>query len=87
MGFTYYLSGMSNGHHVKGVVIGIFSRLQSSTIEVTLVDDCMMRLRLKHSLGFMYVVVEYTPTEMCETEEREKVLHQIRLCTGPMFPS
>ena len=26
-GFTYYWSGMSNGHHVKGVAIGISSRL------------------------------------------------------------
>ena len=28
-----------------------------------------MRLRLKHSLGFMSVVAVYAPTEVCETEE------------------
>ncbi|MPC95059.1 hypothetical protein E2C01_090254 [Portunus trituberculatus] len=31
-------SGMSNGHHVKGVAIGISSRLQWSVEEVTVVD-------------------------------------------------
>ena len=38
-GFTYYWSGMSNGHHVKGVAIGMSSRLQPSVVEVTLVDE------------------------------------------------
>ena len=37
-GFTYYSSGMSNGDHVKGVAIGISSRLQPSVAEVTPVD-------------------------------------------------
>ena len=41
-GFTYYLSGMSNGHHVKGVALGISSRLQLSIVEVTPVDECIM---------------------------------------------
>ena len=68
-GFTYYWSGMSNGHHVKGV--GVSSRLQPSVIEVTPVDERIMRLRLKHSLGFMFVVAVYAPTEVCETEEKE----------------
>lgn len=27
-------------------------------------------MRLKHTLGFMSLVVVYTPTEMCETEEK-----------------
>ena len=33
-GFTYYWSSMSNGHHVKGVAIGISSRLQPSVVEL-----------------------------------------------------
>ena len=68
-GFTY--SGMSNGHHVKGVAIGVSSRLQPSVVEVTPVDERIMRLRLKHSLGFMSVVAVYAPTEVCETQEKE----------------
>ena len=30
-----------------------------------------MRLRLKQSLGFMFVVVVYAPTEVCESDEKE----------------
>ena len=60
---------MSNGHHVKGVAIGVSSRLQPSIVEVTPVDERMMRLRLKHNLGFMSVIVVYAPTKMCETEQ------------------
>ena len=67
-GFTYYWSGTSNGHHVKGVAIGVSSRLQPSVVEVTPVDERIMRLRLKHSLGFMSVVAVYASTEVCETE-------------------
>ena len=37
-GFSYYWSGMSNGHLVKGVAIGISSRLQPSVVEVTLMS-------------------------------------------------
>ena len=40
-------------------------------VEVTPVDERIMRLRLKHSLGFMSVVAVYAPTEMCKTEEKE----------------
>ena len=69
-GFTYYWFAMSNGHHVMGVVIGI-CRLKPSVAEVTPVDERIMRLRLKHSLGFMSVVTVYASTEVCETEEKE----------------
>ena len=62
---------MSNGHHVKRVAIDISSRLQPSVVEVTPVDERIMQLRLKHSLGFMSVVAVYAPTEVCETEEKE----------------
>ena len=69
--FTYFWSGMSNGHHVKGVAIGMSSRLLLSVVEVTPVDERIMLLRLKHSLGFMSVVAVYAPTEVCETEGKE----------------
>ena len=41
-GFTYYWSAMSNAHHVKGVAIGFYSRLQPSVVEVTPVDERIM---------------------------------------------
>ena len=31
-GFTYHWSGMSNGHHVKRVAIGVSSRLLLSVV-------------------------------------------------------
>ena len=44
-GFTYYWSGTSNGHHVKGVAIGISpSRLQQpSVVEGAPVDEHIIR--------------------------------------------
>ena len=78
---------MSNGHHVKGIAIGASSRLQPSVVEVTPVDEHIMQLRLKHSLGFMSVVAVYAPTEVCETKKKEMYLRQTRLCTGPVSPS
>ena len=69
--FTYYWSGMSSGHRVKGVAIGIYSRLQPFVVEVTRVDECIVRLRLKYSLGFMSEVAVYVPTEVCETGKKE----------------
>ena len=38
-GFTYYWSSMSNGHHIKGVTIGISSILQLPLVEVIPVDE------------------------------------------------
>ena len=70
-GFTYYWSGMSNGHHVKGVAIGISSRLQPFVVEATPVGECMVQLRLKDILGFISVVVVYAPNKVCKTEEKE----------------
>ncbi|KAG0728289.1 Craniofacial development protein 2 [Chionoecetes opilio] len=70
-GYTYYWSGMSNGHRVRGVAIGISSKLQPSVVDVTPVDERIMRVRMKHTLGFMSLVAVYAPTEMRKTEEKE----------------
>ena len=40
-------------------------------IEVILVDERMMQLKLKHNLGFMSVAAMYALNEMCKTEEEE----------------
>ncbi|KAG0715672.1 Craniofacial development protein 2 [Chionoecetes opilio] len=70
-GYTYYWSGMSNSDHVRGVAIGISSKLQPSVVEVTPVDERIMRVRMKHTLGFMSLVAVYAPTEVRRTEEKE----------------
>ena len=70
-GYTYYWSGHSNGARLGGVAIGISSRLQSSVVGVTPVDERMMLVRLKHTLGFISLIAVYAPTEMSELEEKE----------------
>ena len=55
-------------HHINGVALSFSLRLQPSVVEVALVDERIMRLRLKHSLSFMSVVAVYASTEVCETE-------------------
>lgn len=70
-GYTYYWSGMSDGSRLRGVAVAISSRLQPSVVEVAAVDERIMRVRLKHTLGFMSLVAVYAPTEMCEIEEKE----------------
>ena len=49
------------------VAISVPSRLQPSVCIP--VDERIMQLRLKDSLGFMSVVAVYAPTKVCETEE------------------
>ncbi len=39
--------------------------------EVTPIDERIMLLRLKHTLGFMSLVAVYPPTETSELEEKE----------------
>ncbi|KAG0710377.1 Craniofacial development protein 2 [Chionoecetes opilio] len=73
-GYTYYWSGMSNSHrelYGHCVAIGISSKLQPSVVEVTPVDERIMRVRMKHTLGFMSIVAVYAPTEVRKTEEKE----------------
>ena len=43
----------SNGACLKGVAISVSSRLRLSVVEITPVDECIMRLRLRHTLGFV----------------------------------
>ncbi|KAG0727553.1 Craniofacial development protein 2 [Chionoecetes opilio] len=70
-GYTYYWSGMSNGHRDLEVSIGISSKLQPSVVEVTPVDERKIRVRMKHTLGFMSLLAVYAPTEVRKTEEKE----------------
>ncbi len=51
--------------------MGISSQLLPFVVQVAPVDERIMRVRLKHTLGFMSLVAVYAPTEMRETEEKE----------------
>ena len=56
---------------IKEVAIGVSSGLQPSVVEVIPVDECIMRVRLKHTWGFMSLVAVYAPTEACGIDEKE----------------
>ncbi len=68
-GYTYYWCGRSDGTRLGEVAIAISSRLQSSVVGVTAVDERIMLLRLKHTLGFISLVAVYAPSETSEFEE------------------
>ncbi len=68
-GYTYYWSGRSGGSRLGEVAIGISSRLRSSVVGVTAVDERIMLLRMKHTLGFISLVAVYAPTETSKLEE------------------
>ena len=42
-GDTYYWSGRSDGYHVQGVAVAISKKLNPMIIEVTPVNECIMR--------------------------------------------
>ena len=54
-GCTYW-SRCSNGSHIRGVAVAIFDRFLSSVTKVTPVDERIMLVRLKLSLGFISLV-------------------------------
>ncbi len=70
-GYFYYWSGSSDGARLGVVAIVIFSRLLSSVVGVTPVDELIILLRLKHTLGSMSLVAVYAPTETSELEGKE----------------
>ena len=83
-GFTYYWSSISNGADLRGIAIGISIRLQPSFVEVTLVDEHIMQLRLKHILDFVSC---YSALSDCVWGLHQgDFLCQTWLHTGPVPP-
>ena len=62
-GYTYYWSGCSDGYHAQGVVGAVSKKLTPMIIEVTPVNECIMRRRIHHSLVVISLVSVYAPTE------------------------
>ena len=48
--YTYYWSGRSDGFHTQGVAVAVSNKLTPMIIEVTPVNERIMRLRIRHSL-------------------------------------
>ena len=62
-GYTYYWSGHSYGYHAQGVAVVVSNKLTPMIIEVTPVNERIMRLRIRHSIGVISLVSVYAPTE------------------------
>ena len=61
-GYTYYWAGRSDGYHAQGVAVAVSNKLTPMIIEVTPVNERIMRLRICHSLGVISLVSVYAPT-------------------------
>ena len=70
-GYTYYWSGRSDGHHAQGVAVAVSNKLTPMIIEVTPVNECIMRHRIGHSLGVISLVSGYAPTEVSDLTVRD----------------
>ena len=55
-GYTYYWSGHSDGYHAQGVAVAVSNMLTPMTIEVTPINERIMRRRIRHSLGVISLV-------------------------------
>ena len=62
-GYTFHWSGRSDGQHLAGVAFAVADWLAPFLLDVTPVSERILTLRLKHSLGVMFCVSLYAPTE------------------------
>ena len=62
-GYTYYWCGRSDGHHTQGDAVAVSDKLTPMKIEVTPVNERIMRLKICHSLRVISLVSVYAPTE------------------------
>jgi len=62
-GCIYYWSGHSDGYHAQGVAVVVSNKLTPMIIEVTPVNECIMRRRIHHSLGVIALVSGYALNE------------------------
>ena len=65
-GYTYDWCGHSDAYHAQGVAVAVPNKLTPMIIEITPVNECNMRLRIRHSLGVISLVSVYAPTEVSD---------------------
>ena len=70
-GYTYFWSGCSDGYHSQGVAVAVSNKLTPMIIEVTPVNERIMRLKICHSLGAVSLDSEYAPTEASDLTVKE----------------
>ena len=61
--YTYYWSSRFDGYHSQGVAAAVSNKLTPMIIEVTLVNERIMRRRICHSLGVISLVHVNAPIE------------------------
>ena len=72
-GYTYYWSGHSDGYHAQGVAVAVSNKLTPMIIiEVKLVNERIMRLRIRHSFGVVSLVSVYAPTEASDLTVKDR---------------
>ena len=54
-GYTSYWSDRSDGYYTKGVAVAVSNKPTPMIIEVTPVNECIVRLRIRHSLGAIFL--------------------------------
>ena len=72
-GYTYYSSGRSDGYHSQGVAVAVSNKLTPMMIEVTPVNERIMRLRIHHSLGVISLVSVCAPTEASDLTVKDSL--------------
>ena len=72
-GHTYYWSGHSDGYHAQGVAVIVSNKLAPMIIEITTVNEHIMRLRIHHSLGVISLVSVYAPDEVSDLTVRDAI--------------
>ena len=76
-GYTYYWSDRSDGYHAQGIAATVSSKLITMVIEVTPVNERIMRLRIRHSLGVVSLVSLYAPTEASDLIVKDAMLESV----------
>ena len=70
---TYDWSGRSDGYHAQGVAVAVSNKLTPMIIEVTPINEHIMRLRIRHSLGVVSLVCACTPTEASDLTMKDEL--------------
>ena len=70
-GYNYDWSGRFDGYHSQGVAMAMSKKPTAVVIEITPVNEHIMRLGIRHSLGVISLVSVYAPTEVSDLTEKE----------------
>ena len=71
--YTNYWSGRSDGYHAQGVAVAVSIKLTQMIIEVTPVNERIMRLRIHHSLGVIALISVYALTEVIDLTVKDEL--------------